>query len=485
METFRLLYIAIGPGIAIAVFIYYSDSLDREPGRLVLKSFFLGALAVLPTYYFEGIAEKLLGMQALQGEHSRLFWPKTIVYAFFGVALAEELCKFLFLKAFIFDEREFNEPFDGIVYGGMVGCGFATVENVMYVLPHGQEVGILRMLTAVPGHAFFGIILGYFIGRAKFSLDGARQLTRGLAIVVTLHGIYNTAAFSNTLWSIYLIFAIIFLGIYLGLKAKRELEKLATVIEFSKKQYFLAEGAGKKAPLYLRDIRSQLSEGKLVPEDKLIEKKSGKIKSIQEIFSTKNVSQYRVLPRTPFCGRPVKLFLIFYQLTFGLYLYFWFLGNYRDFTSYKKIKINPELLALGLFVFSIIPYFFYGVLKNFFGVHEFSLVVESFFVFSIAAIESAFLYFQFHLFSGFMKGKLNKPFSAPFITLGFFILSGLKKLLSPAISFYILWEMVLIFFQGCLLAIVQRDLNLYWEHENEKRHNPHCDSTSPFQSWFQ
>ena len=484
METFRLLYIAIGPCIAFAVFIYYSDSMDREPGRLVLKSFFLGALAVLPTYYFEGIAEKLLGMQALQDEHSPLFWTKTIVYAFFGVALAEELCKFLFLKAFIFEEREFNEPFDGIVYGGMVGCGFATVENVMYVLPHGQEVGILRMLTAVPGHAFFGIILGYFMGRAKFSLNGARHLTHGIVIVVTLHGVYNTAAFSNATWSIYLIFAIIFLGIYLGLKAKRELEKLATVIEFSKKQYFPAENVEIKAPLYLKDIRSQLSEGKLVPEDKLIDKKSGDIKSIREIFSTKNVVQYQGLPRTPFCGMPVKLFLIFYQLTFGLYLYFWFLNNYRHFASYKKIKLNPELLALGLFAFSVVPYFFYGLLKNVFWVYEFSQAAEFFFILAVALIESAFLYFQFQMFSGFMRNKLEKSFSIPIITLGFFILSGFKKFLSPDIPFYILWEMVLILFQGCILAIVQRDLNLYWELENEKNYNPLCDTASPFQGWF-
>lgn len=311
METLKLLYIAMGPGIAIAVFIYYSDKWDREPKKLVIKSFFLGGLAVFPAYYFEGVVEEFIGLQALEGEHSPFFWTKTLFYAFFGVALAEELCKFLFLKAFVFDEREFNEPFDGIIYGGMIGCGFATVENIMYVLPQGHEVGILRMLTAVPGHAFFGIILGYFMGRAKFSINRARHLIHGLVAVVTLHGVYDTAAFSNTLWSGYLIFAIIFLCIYLGLKAKRELEKLATVIEFSAKQYFPLKGRRKKVPLYLRDIRCLLSKGKLVPEDNLIDKKSGKIKSIREIFSSKIISQYKGLPKTPFCGMSVKLFLIF------------------------------------------------------------------------------------------------------------------------------------------------------------------------------
>ena len=95
VETLKLLYIAIGPGVALAIFIYYWNKLDREPSRLAIKSFFLGGLAVFPTHYFEGVAGQLIGLQALQN-HSPFFWPKITFYAFFGVALAEELCKFLF-----------------------------------------------------------------------------------------------------------------------------------------------------------------------------------------------------------------------------------------------------------------------------------------------------------------------------------------------------------------------------------------------------
>ncbi len=465
METLRLLYIALGPGIAIAVFIYYSNKLDREPSKLALKSFFLGGLAVFPTYYFEGVAEQILGMQALVNEDSPLFWPKTLFYAFFGVALAEELCKFLFLKAFIYDDRDFNEPFDGIIYGGMIGCGFATVENLLYVIPDGQATGIIRMVTAVPGHAFFGIILGYFMGRAKFSVNRVRHLAQGLVVVVLLHGLYDTAAFSHTVWSSYMIFAILFLAIYLGLKAKRELEKLATVIEFSAKQYIPLKGRRKRVPLHLRDIRCLLSKGKLVPEDNFIDKKSGEIKSIREMFSSKIISQYKRLPKTPFSGMPVKLFLIFYQVTFGLYLYFWFLGNYRDFVSYKKLKLNAELLALGLFVFTILPYFIYGVFLQ--VLSAYGAGVEFLFHLLVAGIETAFLYFQFKMFSGFMVKKLRKSFSVPVVILAFFILSGLKKILPTDTPFYLLWEIVLIIFQGGVLAFVQRDLNLYWKLENQ------------------
>jgi RsiW-degrading membrane proteinase PrsW (M82 family) len=478
LETLKLLYLAIGPGIAIAIFIYYSDKWDREPKTLVLKSFFLGCLAVFPTHYFESTAYEILGMQTLLDEHSLLFWPKTICYAFFGVALAEEFCKFLFLKAFICDERAFNEPFDGIVYGCMVGCGFATVENVMYVLQGGQDVGVLRMITAVPGHAFLGIILGYSLGQAKFSSNRVKPLTQGLAAVVILHGLYDTAAFSQTNWSIYIIFCITLIGIYLGLKAKRELEKLSTVIEFSGQQYFPIKGPRKRVPLYLKDIRTLLSKGKLVPEDSLFDKFSGKIKSIREIFSPKIISQYEGLPKIPFCGMPVKLFMIFYQITFGLYLYFWFLGNYRDFASYKKLKINPELLALSMFIFTILPYFIYRIIRYALDISAFSNVVDISFNLSIAGIEAGFLYFQFKMFSVFFKNKLAKPFSVEIIILGFFVLSVLKKLLEPTIPLYLFWEILLIFFQGGVLGIVQRDLNQFWRVENEKAGVSYCDFTS-------
>jgi len=109
-----------------------------------------------------------------------------------------------------------------------VGCGFATVENVMYVFGHGYEVGILRMLTAVPGHAFDGVILGYFMGKAKFSARPEKFLIRGLLIVIILHGTYNTIAFSDISWSFYPVFAIVVFGIYLALKAKKELERRIT-----------------------------------------------------------------------------------------------------------------------------------------------------------------------------------------------------------------------------------------------------------------
>jgi RsiW-degrading membrane proteinase PrsW (M82 family) len=469
MEILRLLYLALGPGIALAVYIYYSDKWEPEPKALVIKSFILGGLACFPSYYYEDTFLKILDWEGIGGPQKYSPWWHIPVYAFFGVALAEELCKFLFLKAFICDNQEFSEPFDGLVYGGMVGCGFATVENLLYVLPLGQEVGIIRMFTAVPGHVFEGMILGYFMGRAKFSLASENDLMKGLGLVVVLHGIYDTAAFSNGEWSFLFIFAIVFLGLYLGLRAKKELAKHSAVIEFSTRKYTLLKKGRKKRVLVLREIRDQLADGKLKLEDLLVVNKTGKTKTVKEIFSSGIVSQYVGLIKIPPRGLPVKYFLLLYGLTFGFYFYFWFLRNYRNFRDYKRININPEIKTLVLFSTAVIPYFIYGVVLGESGLSQFHPVVKILFDLVIAGVQAGFLFFQLRIIKRFLKRKLKGTFSVEGIVLGFFIINAFGKLWSPGLDYYWFAVMILVMCEGIVLTFVQKDLNLYWKRERMKK----------------
>jgi protease PrsW len=469
METLRLLYLALGPGIALAVYIFYSDKWEPEPKALVIKSFLLGGLACFPSYFFEETFLEVLGWEGITGSGDYSPWWHIPVYAFFGVALAEELCKFLFLKAFIYDSREFSEPFDGIVYGGMVGCGFATVENLFYVLSLGHEVGILRMFTAVPSHAFEGMILGYFMGRAKFSLVSETDLMKGLGLVVVLHGVYDTAALSNGKWSFLFIFAIVFLGLYLGLRAKKELAKHSAVIEFSTRKYTLLKKGRKKRVLVLREIRDRLADGKLKPEDSLVVHKTGKTKTVKEIFSSGIVSQYAGLIKSPPRGLRVKYFLLLYGVTFGFYFYFWFLKNYRNFRNYKRIKINPEMKTLILFSTAIIPYFIYGMVLGGMGLSQFHPFVKISFDLIIAGIQAAFLLFQLRIVKRFLKRKMKGTFSVGVIVLGFFILNSLGKLWSADLAYYWLAVMILVACEGIVLAFVQKDLNAYWKLGRRKK----------------
>jgi RsiW-degrading membrane proteinase PrsW (M82 family) len=50
----------------------------------------------------------------------------------------------------------------------MVSMGFAAFENILYVFQGGFKVALLRAFTAIPAHATFGVIMGYYMGKSKF-----------------------------------------------------------------------------------------------------------------------------------------------------------------------------------------------------------------------------------------------------------------------------------------------------------------------------
>ena len=175
------LLLAILPPLLIAYYIYQKDKYDKEPKRLIIKSFMLGCLGIIPALFLEIICNQSL--------FSNLF-----LYVFFGIALIEEGVKFFFLKKYMYNEVEFNEPMDGIVYAVMISLGFATVENISYVLNNQDQeinVAIIRMFTAIPLHAVCGVILGYFVGLAKFSENENFLFFKGLFLATLVHTLYN------------------------------------------------------------------------------------------------------------------------------------------------------------------------------------------------------------------------------------------------------------------------------------------------------
>jgi len=74
----------------------------------------------------------------------------------------------------------------------MVGMGFATIENVSYVMTNGLGTAFLRMFLSVPAHAAFAVLMGYQLGLAKFHPDRKWvYLLRGLALAICFHGAFD------------------------------------------------------------------------------------------------------------------------------------------------------------------------------------------------------------------------------------------------------------------------------------------------------
>ena len=182
------LALAIAPGLAICLFIFYKDIYNREPALNLAISFILGCAAIIPAIVFENA---LIG-NILDGSVAAV-----VIVSYLVIGFSEEGSKYLGLRFYSYNQKGFDEPLDGIVYSVMVSMGFATVENIKYIFVDARpgteyQLGLLRMFTAVPAHATFAIVMGYFVGKAKFNPSkSAVILLTGLLAAMFLHGTYD------------------------------------------------------------------------------------------------------------------------------------------------------------------------------------------------------------------------------------------------------------------------------------------------------
>lgn len=213
MHLLILVAVALAPGVAIGLYIYLKDKHEREPIGLLLRAFFFGFLAVVVTYV---IAEQINRFITIETEDL----TQQAIHAFIIVALLEESSKFLFVRGILYNNVNFNEPFDGIVYSVMVGMGFATFENLFYVFEDGVGVGIFRMFTAVPAHGCFAILMGYFLGKAKFEHRKGYYSWYALGVATLFHGVYDYSLFISFMPFIWICAIIsLIIAIFLSRKA--------------------------------------------------------------------------------------------------------------------------------------------------------------------------------------------------------------------------------------------------------------------------
>ena len=180
-----LLFLSVLPAALLIIFIYRQDKYQKEPFKSLCKAFFGGMLAVVFTIVTVRIIDYTIGLIP--------YLNQTVFYdSFITAGIPEELCKFLIFMIFIWNDKNFDEYFDGIVYASFISLGFATVENIMYVMPGGIGTGIVRALISVPAHFLFGVILGYFLSLAKFNSDKkGRYIIIGLLIAMAAHGLFD------------------------------------------------------------------------------------------------------------------------------------------------------------------------------------------------------------------------------------------------------------------------------------------------------
>jgi RsiW-degrading membrane proteinase PrsW (M82 family) len=161
---------AVVPTILYVNLVWWLDRYEREPVWLLALAFFWGAipavlLVFVPEVVFDSVLDSVLGAGGLKNALS------------FGISppLFEESAKGIFLLGLMLVFwNEFDDPLDGIVYGSMVGFGFAMTENIVYFIGASQSgLGseivniVLRGVLFGLNHAFFTSWTGLALGWAR------------------------------------------------------------------------------------------------------------------------------------------------------------------------------------------------------------------------------------------------------------------------------------------------------------------------------
>ncbi len=211
----NILLLAVAPVFLIIIYIYIQDKHEKEPKKLLLYNFLLGATVSV------GITTVLyLITDLITPVPEKKNIGQQFIKAYFIVALVEEFSKYVIVRYYAQPKEAFNEKFDGIVYAVMVSMGFAATENIFYVLDGGIQTAVVRAITAVPAHATFGILMGYYMGIAKFSNKRAYYNILGLILAILFHGTYDFFLFIDFIPGVWVgAFVALTIGIFLSRKA--------------------------------------------------------------------------------------------------------------------------------------------------------------------------------------------------------------------------------------------------------------------------
>ena len=213
--TGLLLLLAVLPSIILGYIVYKNDKIEKEPTKLLVKLFLGGILSIVITLIITGL-EYILFPNI--GELEKINYITQFIYCFIGIAVIEEFSKWIILRSYTWNSKEFKHLYDAIVYACFVSLGFATLENILYVLQNGLGTALIRAIISVPGHFFFAVFMGIYYGLARkcYTYKDMEGYKKNIALSVLIPTLLHTA-FDFCLLSENMLFLLIFLGMMIAL----------------------------------------------------------------------------------------------------------------------------------------------------------------------------------------------------------------------------------------------------------------------------
>ena len=256
---------AVVPALAYSWVVLRLDRYEAEPWRVIVGTFGWGAVgailfSLIAELIFAGILVTTIGPEA-----------SSVLTVAVGAPLIEEFFKgvaiLVLLRRF---REEFDNVLDGLVYGALIGLGFAMTENILYFgaayaeggLRDFGELFVVRSVIDGFGHAAYTGTFGAAVGWARSRYDRGRGLVAvpvaGSGLAVVQHMLWNGGSIvivglqgeDATIWSVVLVMAPLFV-----------LPALVVL-------YRIARAAGRRELAVLREeLAGEVEQGALTPAE--------------------------------------------------------------------------------------------------------------------------------------------------------------------------------------------------------------------------
>ncbi|GAK06625.1 LOW QUALITY PROTEIN: hypothetical protein JCM19038_328 [Geomicrobium sp. JCM 19038] len=207
MNVLALLSLASAPALALLTYFYLRNDYGSANWKNIIRSFVTGMLIVFP----------IMAIQFALTEEG--VFTSRLSDVFVKTAFIEEFFKWFFLLVTMYRFKTWSVKYDGIVYSVALSLGFATLENFFYLLSEGVHTAFGRALFPVSGHALFGVIMGYYLGNARYMIDGKKKKMVSLRIACPyfLHGTFNLMLTYTQDWMVGIIILFMIFLWWLGL----------------------------------------------------------------------------------------------------------------------------------------------------------------------------------------------------------------------------------------------------------------------------
>ncbi len=209
------------------------DRWEPEPRRLLVLAFLWGAsVAVVIASVLQLVAEAAINPGA-----SDSVSPVTVVL---GAPLTEEAAKGLFLLLMMTGRRrnELNSLTDCLVYAGLVGAGFAWLEDILYIgggdtLGDSLLTAAMRLIMAPFAHSLFTTMFGigvWFALHRRNAVAKVGFIALGYLGAVIMHGLWNGSSLLGVgaYFAVYALWMVPIFGlvIWLAVASRRKEQRI-------------------------------------------------------------------------------------------------------------------------------------------------------------------------------------------------------------------------------------------------------------------